>query len=144
MILDLDTSARIKRYVYETGSVEVREWLRSAQDKTTVLITRAEFSAAINRLLHLKFLLREETILALDEFRGDWRNLPRLAISEALVARADALARLRHLCDYDAIHLAADLNWQGRLDLPVTVVKYDRELSTAARAGCLELLPEDL
>ncbi len=47
MNLYLDTSALIKRYVNETGSSDVRDWMdRSADDKATALITRAEMSAA--------------------------------------------------------------------------------------------------
>lgn len=56
MNLYLDTSALIKRYIKETGSPDVGEWIRTAEEKAVVLITRAEMSAAINRLLRMKFL----------------------------------------------------------------------------------------
>lgn len=142
MILYLDTSALIKRYVNETGSPDVREWLRSADDKATVLITRAEMSAALNRLLRMKFLSQNDHASALTEFRADWMYYHRLPITEPLVARAEALACEHNLRGYDAIHLAAALTWQDLLSLPVTVVTYDKELTEAARALGMEVLPE--
>jgi predicted nucleic acid-binding protein len=139
--LYLDTSALIKRYVNETGSPEVREWIRSADDKATVLVTRAEISAAINRLLRIKHLSQEDYANVLEEFRADWRDYHRLPVTEPLVARADALACGHNLRGYDAIHLAAALIWQELLGLPVTVVTYDKELAEAARASGMVVLP---
>jgi len=140
--LYLDTSALIKRYVNETGSRDVRVWLRSADDKATVLITRAEMSAALNRLLRMEFLSQEDYVKALDEFRSDWWAYHRLPVTELLVARAEALACEHNLRGYDALHLAAALTWQELLDLPVTVVTYDKELAKAARALGMAVYPE--
>ena len=143
MILYLDTSALIKRYVSETGSLEVRAWLHAADDTATVLITRAEMSAALNRLLRMKLLTQEDHASALAEFRFDWLYYHRLSVTESLVARADALACERNLRGYDAIHLAAALNWQDLLSLPVTLVTYDKELASAARVLAMAVLPEN-
>ena len=141
MNLYLDTSALIKRYVNEAGSTDVREWIRSADDKATTLITRAEMSAGINRLLRMKYLSRKDYDDALEEFHVDWEDYHRLPVSETLVARADALACQYNLRGYDAIHLAAALTWQELLDVPVTLVTYDRELAEAARASGMVVLP---
>lgn len=143
MILYLDTSALIKRYVKETGSLDVAEWLYSANDKATVLITRAEMSADFNRLLRMKFISQEDHIKALAEFRLDWMDYHRLPITEPLVARADTLACEHNLRGYDAIHLAAAINLQDLLSLPVTLVTYDKELTSAARAVGMAVLPEE-
>jgi predicted nucleic acid-binding protein len=144
VILYLDTSALIKRYIKETGSPEVWEWIHSAEDKATVLITRAEMSSAINRLLRMKLISGEEHTSALAVFRSDWIHFHRLPITESLVSRADTLACEHNLRGYDAIHLAAAFNWQDLLDLPVTLVTYDRELALAARALGMAVLPEYL
>ncbi len=143
MNLYLDTSALIKRYVNEAGSPDVREWVRSADDKATVLITRAEMSAAINRLLRMKFLTQEDYAKAFEEFRSDWRDYHRLPVTEPLVARADTLAGEHNLRGYDAVHLAAALTWQELLELPVTVVTYDKELAKAVRAIGMAVLPDE-
>ena len=142
MILYLDTSALIKRYIKETGFLDVADWLFSANDTATVLITRAEMSAAFNRLLRMKFISKEDHIKALAEFHLDWMYYHRLPINEPLVARADTLACEHNLRGYDAIHLAAAINWQDLLSLPVTLVTYDKELASAARAMGMAVLPE--
>ena len=141
MNLYLDTSALIKRYVNEAGSTDVRVWIRSADDKATTLITRAEMSAGINRLLRMKSLSLKDYNEALEEFHADWEDYHRLPVTEPLVARADTLACQHNLRGYDAIHLAAALTWQELLDLPVTLVTYDRELAGAARASGMAVLP---
>jgi len=141
MNLYFDTSALIKRYVNEAGSTDVREWIRSADDKATTLVTRAEMSATINRLLRMRHLSQEDYGDALEQFRADWMDYHRLPITETLVARADALACEHNLGGYDAIHLAAALTWQELLELPVTVVTYDRELAEAARTSGMVVLP---
>jgi uncharacterized protein len=141
MNLYLDTSALIKRYVNETGSSDVGEWIRSADDKATTMITRAEMSAGMNRLLRMKHLSQKDYGDALEEFRADWEDYHRLPVTEPLVARADALACEHNLRGYDAIHLAAALTWQDLLSLPVTLVTYDRELAEAARSSGMPVLP---
>ena len=141
MNLYLDTSALIKRYIKETGSTDVGEWIRTAEEKAVVLITRAEMSAAINRLLRMKFLSSEDYTTALEQFHSDWMYYHRLPITEPLVARADVLACQYTLRGYDAVHLAAALIWQELLDLPVTVVTYDRELAEAAGSSGMVVLP---
>ena len=141
MNLYLDTSALIKRYVNEAGSTDVRRWIRSADDKATTLITRAEMSAGINRLLRMKYLSQKDYGEALEEFHADWEDYHRLPVSETLVTRADALACQYNLRGYDAIHLAAALTWQVLLAMPVTLVTYDRELAETAQASGMAVLP---
>jgi predicted nucleic acid-binding protein len=144
VILYLDTSALIKRYIIETGSADVIKWLRTADDLATVLITRAEMSAAINRMCRMKLLSQKDYASVLEEFHTDWIDYHRLPINEALVARADELACKHELRGYDAIHLAAALTWQDLLDLPVIIVTYDQELAEAGHASGMEVLPEKL
>jgi predicted nucleic acid-binding protein len=141
MNLYFDTSALIKRYVSESGSTDVHEWIRIADDIATTLVTRAEMSAAINRMLRMRHLSQEDYREALEQFRADWMDYQRLPVTETLAARADALACSHNLRGYDAIHLAAALTWQELLELPVTVVTYDRELAAAAQASGMTVLP---
>ena len=78
----------------------------------------------------------------LNIFHKEWNNFTRLPVTESLVAHADALACEHNLRGYDAIHLAAALNWQDLIDLPVTLVTYDKELASAARVLGMAVLPE--
>lgn len=90
----------------------------------------------------MKFLSQEDHVKAFAEFRLDWMYYHCLPIAKPLVARADTLACEHNLRGYDAIHLAAAINWQDLLSLPVTLVTYDKELASVARAVGMTVLPE--
>jgi predicted nucleic acid-binding protein len=92
-------------------------------------------------MLRMRYLSQEDFDDALEKFRADWMDYQRLPVNEPLVARADTLACEHTLRGYDAIHLAAALTWQELLNLPVTLVTYDRELAGAAQASGMAVLP---
>ena len=141
MILYFDSSALVKRYVEEQGSSDVLDWMDDSELNGTVLVTRAEVAAAITRAVRRQVVSQEDARQFLELFHKEWRNYTRLPITEALVARADALACEHNLRGYDAVHLAAALTWQELLELPVTLVTYDRELSEAAQALGMAVYP---
>jgi len=142
VILYLDTSALIKRYIEEQGSSDVLDWMDDSELNGTALVTRVEVAAAITRAVRRKYVSQEDARQFLDMFHKEWSSFTRLPVTEPLVARADALACEYNLRGYDALHLAAALTWQDLLDLPVTVVTYDKELAEAARASDMLVLPE--
>ncbi len=142
MILYFDSSALVKRYVEEQGSSDVLDWMDNSKLNGTVLVTRAEVAAAITRAVRRQYVSQEDAQQFLDMFHKEWSGFTRLPITEPLVARAEALACEHNLRGYDAIHLAAALTWQELLDLPVTVVTYDKELAKAARALGVAVYPE--
>ena len=142
MILYFDSSALVKRYVEEQGSSDVLDWMDDSELNGTVLVTRAEVAAAITRAVRRQVVSQEDARQFLELFHKEWRNYTRLPITEALVARADALACEHNLRGYDAVHLAAALTWQELLELPVTLVTYDRELAEAARTLGMAVLPK--
>ena len=142
MILYFDSSALVKRYVEEQGSPDVLDWMDDSELNGTVLVTRAEVAAAITRAVRRQVVSQEDARQFLELFHKEWRNYTRLPITEALVARADALACEHNLRGYDAVHLAAALTWQELLELPVTLVTYDRELAEAARTLGMAVLPK--
>jgi predicted nucleic acid-binding protein len=141
LILYFDSSALVKRYVEEPGSSNVLDWMDDSEVNGTVLVTRAEVAAAITRAVRMQYVSQEDAWQFLDKFHQEWSGFQRLPVTEALVARADALACEQNLGGYDAIHLAAALTWQDLLELPVTVVTYDRELAAAAQASGMRVLP---
>ena len=141
MILYFDSSALVKRYVEEQGSSDVLDWMDDSDLNGTVLVTRAEVAAAITRAVRMRYVSQEEARQFLEIFRKEWSGFHRLPVTETLVARADALACEHALRGYDSIHLAAALTWQELLDVPVTLVTYDRELAETARASGMAVLP---
>ncbi len=144
MIVYLDASALVKRYVAEAGSADVAATIGAARLLATAVISRAEVTAALAKAVRLGWATRKAATAGLADFDADWPDLIRLEVSEAVVARAAALAWQRSLRGYDAVHLASALHWQDALGEPVTVATYDRELWRGARASGLVPWPADL
>ncbi len=144
MILYLDASAAIKRYVIEPGTAEVHQAIEASSLVGTGLISRAEIAAALAKARRMGVLLPDEAEAALEAFRAEWPDFVRIQITEALVARADSLAWQHGLRGYDAVHLASALVWQEGMDEPVTMATFDRRLWESARQSGLAVFPEDL
>ena len=144
MILYLDASALVKRYVAEPGSVEVSEVIAGADLAGTALITRAEVAAALAKAVRVGALTQEEASASLQVFRQEWPDLVRVQVTETVVARADRLAWDYDLRGYDAVHLAAATFWQETMGEPVTMTTFDRRLWQAADQVGLVPHPSDL
>jgi uncharacterized protein len=144
MILYLDASALVKRYVLEMGSAEIEKVIGEAAVIGTGLISRAEVSAALAKAVRMGVLEAKEAEAALRAFRKDWHDLVRVQVSEAVVARADALAWQHGLRGYDTIHLAAASLWQEVMTETVTLASFDQQLWTAAEQAGLIPFPTNL
>lgn len=144
MILYLDASALVKRYVAEPGSAEVSAAISRAEVTGTALISRAEVAAALAKAVRVNALPREEALASLQVFRNEWPDLMRVQVTEMVVARADTFAWDHGLRGYDAVHLAAASVWQDALGERVTLATFDKHLWTAADSVGLETHPADL
>jgi predicted nucleic acid-binding protein len=144
MIVYLDASALVKRYIAEAGSKEVGHLVTSADVLGTSLVTRAEVGAALAKAARSGALSQEQGRVALHVFRAQWSDLARLQIRETTVARADTLAWQHGLRGYDAVHLAAALLWQEAIAEPVTLATFDRQLWQSGQATGIAVWPEDL
>ena len=144
MILYLDASALVKRYVAELGSPEVSAAISRSQVTGTALISRAEVEAALAKAVRLQALTLEEGLAGLQVFRNEWPDLVRMQVTEMVVAKAGILAWDHDLRGYDAVHLAAASVWQEALGERVTLATFDKHLWTAAESAGLEAYPDDL
>lgn len=144
MILYLDASALVKRYVAEPGSTEVNEAITEAEVTGTVTISRVEVAAALGKSVRVGALTQHEALASLQVFRNEWLDLVRVQITEMMVAHADSLVWQHNLRGYDAVHLAAASLWQEAIGLPVTMATFDRQLWTAAERVGLVPYPSDL
>jgi predicted nucleic acid-binding protein len=144
MILYLDTSALVKRYVIEPGSDQVNQATANAETAGTVIITRTEVAAALARAIRIGALKQADALANLQRFRSDWHDLARVQVTENLIARADVLAWEHNLRGYDAIHLAAALVWQEALGEPITLATFDEQLWQAAEREGLVPFPDYL
>ena len=141
MILYLDASALVKRYIQEKASQDVNAWIEATDMVVTGLITRVEVAAAIARAGRMKLITPDETLAALRQLRSEWESFHRLPITENTVIRGDALAVEHNLRGYDATHLACALIWQETLGRPVTLASFDSQLIEAAREVQMTYLP---
>jgi len=144
VIVYLDASALVKRYVAERGTDEVAQVMASAAGIGTSVISRAETSAALAKAVRMGALTRSAGGAALQVFRSEWPMLIRVQATELVLARADMLAWDLGLRGYDAVHLAAALVWQEGLGKSVTMTTFDRQLWEAARVQGLKVVPDDL
>jgi uncharacterized protein len=144
MILYLDSSALVKRYIAETGSVEVEALIKKADIVGTGLITRAEVPAALSKAVRLSWLETNQGERLLHIFRTNWQVLAIVQATETLMARADALAWEHGLRGYDAVHLASAIVWEEALGEPVTLATFDPRLWQATTNIGLTVWPETL
>lgn len=144
MILYLDASALVKRYVTEVGSHDVAQAIERAELTGTSIITRAEAVAAFAKAIRVGALEAVEGEAALQLFRAEWTDVVRIQATELVIGRAALLAWEHGLRGYDAVHLASALAWQEGLQEPVFFATYDRHLSHSSRKAGLKFFPPTL
>ncbi|MDY7078686.1 MAG: type II toxin-antitoxin system VapC family toxin [Chloroflexota bacterium] len=144
MILYLDASAAVKRYVEESGATEVHRATERAAVTGTVAISFAEICAALARAARTRDLSESGAQAARERFCADWPTYVRIQVTEGLVTQAGELAWQHGLRGYDVIHLAAASVWRTRMAASVTFATFDRALWKAAQAEGFEVLPPDL
>ena len=144
MNLYLDASALVKRHLSEVGTPELMRAFDEARVVGTAVISRAETEAALAKAVRTHVLREDEAQAALDDFRSDWPGFARVPVTEALVARAGALAFQEGLRGYDAVQLASALAWKEGLVEEVTLATFDVRLWEAARRRTLVAFPDDL
>ena len=143
MIVYLDASALVKRYIQEAGSDTVERLIEDAHLLGTAAITRVEMAAALAKAVRVGVLSRQEAALALDVFQEEWPSLVRIQVTEPLLSRAEEVAWKEGLRGYDTTHLAAALFWQDMLGEPVVMATFDHQLWDAARRQEMRVFPEE-
>ena len=141
MIVYLDASAVVKRYVDEAGSSETAALIDGADAVATSVATRAEVAAALARAVRLEALDPRTGRHAQRAFVGEWPDYSKVPVNETIVARAEMLAWEHGLRGYDAIQLASALSWQDSIGAPITVATFDRQLWKASKEAGLEVWP---
>jgi predicted nucleic acid-binding protein len=141
VILYLDTSALVKRYLAESGSAMVNQWIADAAVVGTALISRAEMASALAKAARMGALTPDEALASLQAFRQEWSDFIQVQITQTVVARADSLAWDHNLRGYDAVQLAAALYWQESLHEPVTMATFDQRLWAAVKRVGLTAYP---
>ncbi len=135
-----DSSAVVKRYVEEPGSLWVKSLFTLAPQQTVIIIaiTGVEVVAALTRRTRSGTITVEDADSACRLFLADLQTDFQIgAVTEILLRQAIYLARTYGLRGYDAVQLAAAneanaLRTRVGLD-PIIFLSADNELNTAAR-----------
>ena len=134
-----DTSALVKRYAQETGTVWVRNLTNPTlkHDIYTVRMTGVEMIAALFRKANTGQISRHDADLFAHDFRLDWQQQYQIIEVTVNVSElAMKLAEKQGLRGYDAVHLAAALvvqDMRQTMNLPaLTFVSAVQEQNQAA------------
>lgn len=141
MNLYLDSSALVKRYIRESGSDDVADSVTAASFVGISVIGRAEVEAALAMAVRLGVIAPAGGGSAREALAAHWDSLVRIAVTEALAARAGSVAWRHGLRGYDSVHLASALTWRDGTGESVTVATYDQGLHRACAAEGFTLIP---
>ena len=144
MIAYLDASALVKRYVAERGSRETADLCARADVVATSLVSRAEVAAALAKAVRLGIVEPDKGRKAQRTFASQWPDFAKVPVTEALIARAEALAWDFALRGYDAVQLASTLTWQESVGADVTLATFDRQLWDAGKQAGVHVWPDTL
>jgi predicted nucleic acid-binding protein len=133
VILYLDTSAFVKRYVREQGSDEVLALIDQAELVGSSLLTRVEMASALAKASRMGWVGVVDAHKAWELFLRHWQAVTRFSVTPPLVERASTWAWDHGMRGDDSIHLASAIIWQETLEMPIVLATYDRELWLAAR-----------
>ena len=141
MILYLDSSALVKCYAEEAGSLDTIALIDGADLVCTSPITRVEVASALARASRRTARVRAAMQEALDAFGAELAAIIQVPVTDALLLRAQGLVWERGLRGYDAVQLSSALAWQSRARAAVTFATFDERLAEAAAVSGLEVWP---
>ena len=137
MILYLDTSALVKLYVREKGSVRVRRQVGEAEAVATSIVAYAEARAAFARLRRERPGSGKRHRQRVSQFDRDWERYAVVEVTEAVIRSAGDLADRHGLRGFDAIHLASALWLKSAQSRELVFAAFDRMLTESAESAGL-------
>jgi predicted nucleic acid-binding protein len=144
VIAYLDASALVKRYIIERGSRETIALTADSEMTATSIVSRAEVAAALAKAVRAGLVKNEVARNAQRRFAGDWPDLVRVSVTEALVQRAEGLAWEHGLRGYDSVQLTSALTWQESVGKEIVLATFDQQLWEAAKRTGLKAWPDEL
>ncbi|RJP55159.1 MAG: PIN domain-containing protein [Deltaproteobacteria bacterium] len=145
MILYLDTSALLKKYLKEEGSNDVISLWKKTSAIVTSTVAYAETLASIYRKKRETGEFDQRFFKAvLTSFQKDWKSFIHVDVNKDLNETIDKLTIAYPLRGFDAIHLASALILYEKIQENFIFVCYDKRLLKAAKEEGLNTFPGDL
>ena len=145
MIIYLDTSALVKRYLREDDSDKVIVLLNEAGHLFgSVVLTQVEMAATFQRAVRMDTASPKLAAEVWQDFLDHWQSFTRLRVFAGTIERASEIAWKYDLRGNDSLHLAAALLWQETLGTQITLATFDRDLWIAGQKAGMASWPAGL
>ena len=132
MILYLDTSALVKRYVEEVQTDIVIEKWREADEVVTSSVAYAEAMAAFQRKSRETPVVGDLIEQIAHDLREDWNSFIRIPVNDQLNPYIDQAIASHPLRRFDAIHLASAMIMHQKFQSDLLFLCFDQQLNRAA------------
>ncbi len=132
MILYLDTSALVKRYVEEDKSEEVDNLWEETIEIASSTVVFAESMATFRRKFREGVFSEAEYIQTISEFKNEYHRFIIVPISSELNRIIEEILLKYPLRGFDSIHLASALLIQKGSNLNTIFACFDNSLNKAA------------
>jgi len=134
-----DTSAVVKRYVLEPGSLQVRGWLRR-HDFLSSAITPVEILSALGRRKQSGELSEKNFTAAIRRVGSDRTRWELIELGAVVLNRAEEIIQQGPMRALDAIHIASALAFQTAAGRRIPFLTGDRRQREAAERMSLEVI----
>jgi predicted nucleic acid-binding protein len=139
-LIYLDTSALIKRYIWESGSEQIRGMFREKAFIVTSKIAYAEVYAAFTRRRREGDLTPIQYSRICRLFEHEWPAYLIVEVHDEILHLSRDLIKKYPLRGFDALHLASAKSIRQHLKIAITFGCADQRLLEAAKAERFKLL----
>ncbi len=136
----LDTSALIKRYIWESGSEQVRQLFREKAVVATSKIAYPEVYAALTRRMRESHLTPARYRHVCQLFEREWPAYLIIEVHDEVLHLSRNLIKKYPLRGFDALHLASARSLWKHLSISITFVCADQRLLESAKSEGFKLL----
>lgn len=136
----LDTSALIKRYIWESGSEQIRQVFRDNVLIITSKIAYAKIYAAFTRRMREGHLTRVRYRQISRFFELEWPAYLIVEVHDEVLHLSRDLIKKYPLRGFDALHLASANSLRQHLKTSITFGGADQRLLESAKAEGFKLL----
>ena len=133
MKLVTDSSALAKRYVLESGSDKIDQFLQNVSQLGVCTILVPEIISALNRRRREKLLSSKDYRAIKRQLTEDVHDAVVLQVTPSVISHSVKLLETNVLRAMDALHIACALEWQAELFVTADKRQYD----AAQNAGLL-------